>query len=109
VLAQGRVWTGAQAKERGLVDELGGLDRAVALAKAAAKIPEDEDVELVTYPARRTLYDALSQELRRVSVLADLKSAFANGDIAGLSTLASPLGMFRRGEALALMPFAVGR
>jgi protease-4 len=31
-VAQGRVWTGADAKERGLVDELGGLDRAIALA-----------------------------------------------------------------------------
>ena len=38
-IAQGRVWTGRQAKEIGLVDELGGLDRAVALAKQQAKIP----------------------------------------------------------------------
>jgi protease-4 len=108
-LAQGRVWSGAQAKERGLVDELGGLDRAVAFAKMGAKIPEDEDVELVTYPPRRTLYDALSQQLGRVSVLGDLKSAIAGSDVTALSALASPLRMFRRGEALALMPFSVGR
>ena len=38
-LAQGRVWTGRQAKDNGLVDELGGLDRAVAIAKERAKIP----------------------------------------------------------------------
>ena len=37
-IAQGRVWTGRQAKELGLVDELGGLDRALALAKERAKI-----------------------------------------------------------------------
>ena len=37
-IAQGRVWTGKQAKELGLVDELGGLDRALALAKERAKI-----------------------------------------------------------------------
>ena len=36
-LAQGRVWTGRQAKQNGLVDELGGLDRAVAIAKQRAK------------------------------------------------------------------------
>src|SRR5205823_3065729 len=38
-LGQGRVWTGQQAKAVGLVDALGGLDRAVALAKERAKIP----------------------------------------------------------------------
>ncbi len=107
LLAQGRVWTGAQAKERGLVDELGGLDRAVALAKEGANIPADEDVELVTYPGRRSLYEALSEQLGRVSMLGDLKSAIAGSDIASLSALASPLRMFRRGEPLALMPFAL--
>ncbi len=38
-VGQGRVWTGRQAKEIGLVDELGGLDRALALAKQRAKMP----------------------------------------------------------------------
>ncbi len=38
-LAQGRVWVGAQAKKNGLIDELGGLDRAVELVKERAKIP----------------------------------------------------------------------
>ena len=37
-IGQGRVWTGAQAKQIGLVDELGGLDRALAVAKQRAKI-----------------------------------------------------------------------
>lgn len=106
VLAQGRVWTGAQAKERGLVDELGGLDRAVSLAKVKASIPADEDVELVSYPARRSIYEALTQQFGRVSVLGELKGAIAGSDIAALSTLASPFRMFRRGEPLALMPFA---
>jgi protease-4 len=49
-LARGRVWTGAQAAENGLVDEVGGLDRAVALAKAAAELDADEEVSLVHYP-----------------------------------------------------------
>ena len=38
-IAQGRVWTGAQAKQLGLVDELGGLYKAVDLAKQRARIP----------------------------------------------------------------------
>jgi protease-4 len=108
-LAQGRVWTGAQAKARGLVDELGGLDQAVTLAKQAANIPADEDVALVTYPARRTLYETLSERLGSVSALGELRSAVAGGDVGALSALASPLRMFRHGEPLALMPFAIVR
>ncbi len=38
-LARGRVWTGADARERGLVDEIGGLDRAAAIARSRAGLP----------------------------------------------------------------------
>ena len=55
-VAQGRVWTGAQAKERGLVDEFGGLDKAVEIAKELAKIPADKGVRRVVYPAPRGLF-----------------------------------------------------
>jgi protease-4 len=40
-LARGRVWTGADAHERGLVDELGGLHRAAELARERAGLPAD--------------------------------------------------------------------
>jgi protease-4 len=63
-IAQGRVWTGRQAKAIGLVDELGGLDRAITAAKQRAKIPADSDVEIVVYPPRRSVYDLLSKGLR---------------------------------------------
>ncbi len=52
-IAQGRVWTGKQAKDLGLVDELGGLDRALALAKARAKIDAGSEVELVVFPPKK--------------------------------------------------------
>src|SRR5207244_6154470 len=58
-IAQGRVWTGRQAKLNGLVDELGGLDRAIAVAKKRAKIAADSDVELVVYPPRHSVYGLL--------------------------------------------------
>ena len=45
--AQGRVWSGKRALEVGLVDALGGLSRAVAIAKRELKIPDSEDVRLV--------------------------------------------------------------
>lgn len=50
--AKGRVWTGAQAKERGLVDALGGFDMALRLAREAAGIGPDDEIELVTFPER---------------------------------------------------------
>jgi protease-4 len=44
-VAQGRVWTGAQARERGLVDDLGGLDAAVRSAAALAKLSDGYRIE----------------------------------------------------------------
>lgn len=49
-VARGRVWTGADALERGLVDELGGFRTALRRAKILAGLDEDADVRIVTYP-----------------------------------------------------------
>jgi protease-4 len=58
-LAQGRVWTGAQAKQNGLVDEIGGIDRAIEIVKQRAKIAVAEKITLVPYPPRRSLFQVL--------------------------------------------------
>ncbi len=108
-VGQGRVWTGAQARDRGLVDALGGLDTAVAIAKQRAHIPADEDVELVVYSPRRSFYEALT-ELGRSSSALGAWSVLANAaQRQALSTLVAPVTAFRRGEPLALMPFAFVR
>lgn len=60
-IAQGRVWTGERAKKLGLVDELGGLDAAIALAKELAKIPAREPVTLVTLPPPKSLWETISE------------------------------------------------
>jgi protease-4 len=57
-IGKGRVWTGSQAKERGLVDELGGLSRALELAKELAGIPIDEEVKLIVRPKKVSFFDA---------------------------------------------------
>jgi protease IV len=49
-VARGRIWTGADALDRGLVDELGGLRTAVRRAKVLAGLDEDAKVRLVSYP-----------------------------------------------------------
>ncbi len=53
-LAEGRVYTGRQAKENGLVDDLGGIEVAVKHARALAKIKDGEDVPLVRFPPRKS-------------------------------------------------------
>lgn len=58
-IGRGRVWTGRQAKEIQLVDELGGLAKAIALAKNLAGIPLDEEVRIVVWPKRISLFGAL--------------------------------------------------
>jgi protease-4 len=49
-IAKGRIWSGQDAKNLGLVDELGGYDTALKLAKRAAGVPADEEVRVVVYP-----------------------------------------------------------
>ncbi|MGE5479425.1 MAG: signal peptide peptidase SppA [Chloroflexota bacterium] len=55
-VAQGRVWTGVDGKARGLVDELGGLDRSIQIARERAKIDPDRRIKIVEYP-ERVLFD----------------------------------------------------
>ncbi len=63
-LARGRVWSGSQAFVRGLVDTLGGYDVAARLAREAAEIGADEEVEFVVYPrVTRTLIQRFLAEL----------------------------------------------
>ncbi len=52
-IAKGRIWSGADAKELGLVDELGGFDTALKLAKKAINVPESDEVNLVVFPHRK--------------------------------------------------------
>ncbi len=58
-IGKGREWTGAQARQSGLVDELGGLDRAIAIAKDLAHIPANAPVHLVRFPEEKGLLDLL--------------------------------------------------
>jgi protease IV len=58
-IAKGRVWTGTQAKQLGLVDYLGGLDRAIAVAKQLANIPERQSVTIEQLPREKSLFQEL--------------------------------------------------
>jgi len=60
-IGQGRVWGGLSAKENGLVDEIGGLETAVRIAKEKADIPETERVRFIYYPKKKTIADILKE------------------------------------------------
>ena len=111
-LAQGRVWTGRQAHDNGLVDALGGLMSAIDLAKKRAKIPADSDVELSVYPATKSFFELLAEQLsgsQEVAIAQWVRANVSRSDVDTLRALRGPSGLFRRGEALALMPFTFVR
>ena len=107
-VAQGRVWTGFQGKERGLVDEFGGLDRAVEVAKELAKIPKDKGVHRVILPVPQTFIQELfsqgdethTQMKQREAVLATLPE-----DARRAARYMALLDRMKSGESMLLMPF----
>jgi protease-4 len=103
-IAQGRVWTGKQAKELGLVDELGGLDRALAIAKDHAKIAPGSEVELVVFPAKKSLFEVVSEPWGRSDSGATLDALLGARNARAVDAVSAPLRLFRRGEPLTLMP-----
>jgi protease-4 len=96
-LAQGRVWLGAQARERGLVDEIGGLDRAIQLVKQKAHIPAPENVAIVMYPARRSILDVLFGRSSDAAIESRLRQLLK----------AWPPDAWTGGGLLRLMPYTV--
>ncbi|MCX6488260.1 MAG: signal peptide peptidase SppA [Mycobacterium sp.] len=76
IVARGRVWTGADAIERGLIDELGGLRTAVRRAKVLAGLDIDATIHLVDYPGSSVL-DFLRPKASSQPAAASLPDAVA--------------------------------
>jgi protease-4 len=93
-VAQGRVWTGEQAVERGLVDELGGLREALAWARSEADIGPRERLTIRTYPPRRTLFEELSRAFTTVA---------AGGIPSGVAGRAAAAAVFSGWERVQLL------
>jgi protease-4 len=106
-VAKGRVWSGADASTRGLVDVLGGFKTALDLAKQAAGVPADQDVTLKPYPAPKSSTDLLLARLRGgggdddESILPARMIAFLRASAQRLGLLLAPPG------ALTMPPFDV--
>lgn len=97
-IAQGRVWLGAQAKQNGLVDDLGGLDRAVELVRQRAHIAATDRITLVPYPGKRSILDMLFGRADDSNALeSKLEQALGN----------LPISALAKGGFLKLMPYSI--
>ena len=98
------MWTGKQAKELGLVDELGGLEKALAIAKDRAKIAPGSEVELVVFPPKKSLFEVVSEPWGRSDGSATLGALLGTRNARAVEAVTAPLRLFHRGEPLTLMP-----
>ena len=109
-IGQGHVWTGRQAKENGLVDEIGGLETAITEAKKLAKLPLEKDVRRVVFPEPRPFIEEflglgddnarVEEERQRRAVLSALPEPMRRA-----LKYAQVLEQMQRGEVMFLMPF----
>ncbi len=109
-LGQGRVWTGTQAKENGLVDEIGGLEKAIEIAKQLANLPADKDVRRVAFPTPRPFFETIfgggeenttTEEQRAQAALVKAMPE----DIRRSFRYAAMLDQMKQGQAMLLLPF----
>jgi len=62
-VAQGRVWTGKDGLDHGLIDKFGGLDEAIELAKEMAGMDANKDPKLVFYPKSKSFLKSITRTL----------------------------------------------
>ena len=98
-VAQGRVWTGAEAMKVGLVDRLGGLDVAVALAKERAKIGKDQEVAIMVLPERKSFFQTVLERQEE-----GVESRLLPPDVRSALALARVIG---EGVPTARLPFVL--
>jgi len=109
-IGQGRVWTGTQAKANGLIDEFGGLEKAIEIAKQLADLPADKDVHRIVFPEPRPFLESyfgsdddstdLQSEKAQAVVAASLPKEIR--DAFKYSALFDRMG---QGDSMLLMPF----
>jgi protease IV len=103
-LAQGRVWLGAQAKQNGLVDQLGGLDRAIEVLKQQAHMSPSERVTVVPYPGQRSVFDLLFRS--RTEALSDFEMHRVEGRV-GKMLGKFPWQILSQRGFLKVMPYTI--
>ncbi|HMJ09724.1 MAG TPA: signal peptide peptidase SppA, partial [Pyrinomonadaceae bacterium] len=108
-MAQGRVWTGTQAKANGLIDDFGGLEKAIDIAKELAKLPADKDIRRLTLPLPKPFFERIfgsdesseTQEKLAQKALADSLPA----DIRRGLQYAELFDRMKHGETMMMLPY----
>src|SRR2546421_3782782 len=109
-IGQGRVWTGRQGKENGLVDEYGGLDKAIEVAKQLANIPQNKGVQRIVRPIPPTLWEQLFSDSGDNDSEAETKNqqnvlAALPEDMRHVFLYAKLLDGAKHGDVLYMLPF----
>lgn len=99
--AQGRAWLGSQGHERKLIDELGGIDKAIELLREKAKLAKDEPVRLIPYPPRESLFSRYLGRSPEATA-----SALAGNWLRSRGVPTEPLVMLE-GGVMRIMPFSI--
>ncbi|PAU93321.1 signal peptide peptidase SppA [Aliifodinibius salipaludis] len=100
-LAQGRVWVGADAHENGLVDELGGLEKALSLAAEKAEI---SDYKIAKYPKAKTIYEMfMGSAATQAKALLPNSWLFSNE----MQNVEQQFSVLKRRDALTLFPYEI--
>ncbi|MFN2383731.1 MAG: signal peptide peptidase SppA, partial [Gemmatimonadota bacterium] len=102
-VAQGRIWSGTQASERGLVDEVGGLETALVAARRAAGLDPEARVALHIYPAEQTLMERLRELAMLQGVRSSPSRAAAGVRLAGGARISEPAAVAMVRELAALV------
>ena len=109
-IAKGRVWTGVQAKELGLVDELGGFPVALRLAREAAGLAADAPIRLQPFPKPRTFLEEILDQSPSSSESAAVAMAQMLESVRPVVRLAERVGLLEtHPRTLALPPEMVPR
>lgn len=108
-IGQGRVWSGAQAKEIGLVDDFGGLDRAVDVAKELANIPKEKEVRRVILPTPSSFVQQMFSKGDKAEISMEQQAILSAmpEDVRRMLKYTAFLDRFKTGEMLAMTPFEV--
>lgn len=108
-IGQGRVWTGTQGRANGLVDEFGGLEKAIDIAKQLANLPADKDVRRVVFPEPRPFFETIfgsensadaKERQAQEALLASLPE-----DVRRVFRYARLFDRMKHGEAMLMLPF----
>jgi len=105
-IAKGRIWTGEDAKLLGLVDELGGFPKALALVRKAAKLGDNAPVRLKVYPEKSSLLKYIS-DLKLIGAEDEANSALVRTleEAQPLVKTLGFLGLSSRSDALRMQEF----